>query len=162
MNMPTSHPEPEPTLFPLHDQLNIENAITVTGSREFASQSFDALFASALGAFIGQQRVWLIGGAVGIDQLATEWLLDRSEDVVAVVPFTVKDQPKAVQDTLGKVQRCIELHYGKTKKAYLDRNAYMVERSDTVIAFWNGEKGGTWATVQCALKLHKQVHVYPI
>lgn len=151
-----------PSLFPVEDELAVTDAITITGSRDFLEFGASRLFGEALERFVGQNRIWLLGGAIGVDQLATEWLIGRGEQVTAVVPFTVHDQPKAVQDTLARVHQRIELQYKKTKKAYLDRNAFMVERSNTVIAFWNGEKGGTWATVQLALKLHKQVHVYPI
>jgi uncharacterized phage-like protein YoqJ len=151
-----------PTLFPVEYEFAVTDAITITGSREFLEFEAKQLFADALERFLGENRMWLLGGAIGVDQLATEWLIDRGEQVTAVVPFTVPDQPKAVQDTLTRVQQRVELQYKKTKKAYLDRNAFMVQRSNTVIAFWNGEKGGTWATLQLALKLHKQVHVYPI
>lgn len=154
--------DPMPPLFPLEEQPAIRDAITITGARQFIPFDSDDLFGKALQFFVGHERTWLLGGAIGVDQLATEWLVDRGERVIAVVPFTVQDQPKSVQSTLAKTQQTIELHYQKTKKAYLDRNAFMVERSGTVIAFWNGEKGGTWATLQLALKLHRQVHVYPI
>jgi len=151
-----------PTLFPLEEQLAVRDGITITGARQFLPFNADGLFEIALGGAVGQQRTWLLGGAIGVDQLATEWLVGRGERVIAVVPFTLQDQPKSVLPTLAKVPQIIELQYKKTKKAYLDRNAFMVERSGTVIAFWNGEKGGTWATLQLALKLHRQVHVYPV
>jgi predicted Rossmann fold nucleotide-binding protein DprA/Smf involved in DNA uptake len=151
-----------PTLFPREEQLNVTDAITITGARQFLPFNSDDLFEMAFRGVVGHHRTWLLGGAIGVDQLATEWLVGRGERVIVVVPFTVQDQPKSVQSTLAKVPRIIELQYKKSKKAYLDRNAFMVERSDTVIAFWNGEKGGTWATLQLALKLHRQVHVYPV
>jgi predicted Rossmann fold nucleotide-binding protein DprA/Smf involved in DNA uptake len=158
-----SHSSPQaPSLFPEENQLAVSDALTITGSRDISDFDPEPLFRTALGSFMGQQRIWLLGGALGIDHMAIKWLLANQEQVVAIVPFTIREQPVAVHETLGKVHRCIELRYGKTKKAYLDRNTYMVDRSIAVIAFWNGEKGGTWATVQYAMKARKQVHVYPI
>jgi predicted Rossmann fold nucleotide-binding protein DprA/Smf involved in DNA uptake len=144
------------------DCLPLRNGITITGSRQVATDNLDILLATALGRFVGQQRVWLIGGAIGIDQFAAEWLLGKQEQVVAVVPFLVRDQPQAVRDVLARVGRCVELGLPRSKKAYLDRNAFMVDRSDVVIAFWNGEKGGTSATIQHAMKCRREVHVYPV
>jgi uncharacterized phage-like protein YoqJ len=152
----------DPTLFALEEQLAVTDAITITGSREFLTFAPDELFSSVLGAFVGYKRMWLLGGAIGVDQLATEWLLSKKEQVIAVVPFTVREQPKVVHGTLTKVGQCIDLQLRKSKKAYIDRNEFMVNRSSTVIAFWNGEKGGTWSTIQFALRQRKQVHVYPI
>ncbi len=153
-----------PTLFELEERLGITDAITISGSRDFSTRHsvIDGLFESALSSFVGKKRSWLIGGAIGIDQLATEWLLSREENVVAVVPFAIADQPREVQSTLVKVSHVVELHHKKTKRAFLDRNLYMLEHSDTAVAFWNGQRGGTWNAVQQALKLHLQLHVYPI
>lgn len=40
----------------------------------------------------------------------------------------------------------------------LARNRYMVERSDLVIAVWNGcKKGGTWYTIRYAMSLNKPI-----
>ena len=38
------------------------------------------------------------------------------------------------------------------------RNEYMVDKSDLVIAFWNGEEsGGTWNTINYAERKGKQL-----
>ena len=40
------------------------------------------------------------------------------------------------------------------------RNEYMVDNSDKVFAFWNGEeKGGTWNTIQYARKKGKDLEI---
>lgn len=42
----------------------------------------------------------------------------------------------------------------------LERNRYMVDKSDYVFAIWNGErKGGTWYTMEYAKKLKRPVEV---
>jgi predicted Rossmann fold nucleotide-binding protein DprA/Smf involved in DNA uptake len=139
------------------------DCITITGSRDVDPTRLEAAFESALAPFTGLKRYWLLGGAIGVDDIATQWLLDRGELVTGVVPFLREDQPRSVQETLARLTGgCFELALSKTKKAYLDRNSYMVDHSTTVIAFWNGEKGGTWQTIQYALKNGRETHVYPV
>ena len=47
-----------------------------------------------------------------------------------------------------------------TRTCLLERNRYMVDKSDYVFAIWNGErKGGTWYTMEYAKKLKRPVEV---
>lgn len=42
-----------------------------------------------------------------------------------------------------------------------NRNRYMVDHADEVLAVWNGEEsGGTWATVKYARSKNKKIHVF--
>ena len=42
----------------------------------------------------------------------------------------------------------------------LERNRYMVDRSDYVLAVWNGKQhGGTWYTMGYAIKQQKQLEI---
>jgi predicted Rossmann fold nucleotide-binding protein DprA/Smf involved in DNA uptake len=164
--MKTNMPEATHSLFPDQPSTRFElpaDCITVTGSRDVDAARLAAAMPKALSAFLGMQRRWLLGGAVGVDDLVSQWLLSQGESVTGVVPFLQADQPKAAQGTLSRLTGgCLELGYSKTKKAYLDRNAFMVDHSNVVIAFWNGEKGGTWQTIQYALKIGRETHVYPV
>lgn len=48
------------------------------------------------------------------------------------------------------------------KKAYYDRDCYMVDNSDILIAVWDGIKnGGTWLTVNHAIKTGKKIIYIP-
>lgn len=47
-----------------------------------------------------------------------------------------------------------------TRNCMLERNRYMVDKSDYVFAVWNGERhGGTWYTMQYANKRHKPLEI---
>lgn len=49
-------------------------------------------------------------------------------------------------------------HY--TRSCMFERNRYMVDNSDYVLAVWNGEKkGGTWYTIDYASKKNKPIEV---
>lgn len=146
----------------------LAGCITITGSRDVDPEKLQSYCEPSLSPFLGKHNHWLVGGAAGVDHLVAEWLMSKSENVTGVVPFTKSDQPKAVQQTLDRLTGgCIELCLNKSKpallkRAYLDRNEYMVDRSRLVVAFWNGEKGGTWQTIQYALKSRRETHVYPV
>lgn len=159
-------PEEAPKLFsqPPPNRPEIPSScITITGSRDVDPDNLLAEIPQNLAPFLGKKQHWLLGGAIGVDNIASQWLLAEGELVTGVVPFLKENQPASVQDTLSKLNGgCYELAFPKTKKAYLDRNSFMVDHSHVVIAFWNGEKGGTWQTIQYALKNGKETHVYPV
>lgn len=73
-------------------------------------------------------------------------LMDKSEDIINVsTKYTYKDGKKVFN-----------------KKAYYDRDCYMVDNSNILIAVWDGiENGGTWLTVDYAIKTGKQIIYFP-
>jgi len=80
------------------------------------------------------------GGAIGIDTLAEE-----------------------VADKRRISKSIIRPEYDKYgKKAPLVRNKEIVERSELIIAFWDGKSRGTKFTIDYAEKLKKEVKVYII
>ena len=140
---------------------SLSNAITVSGSRNIDQETGTIYLDRYLSSLVNQNRIWLIGGARGMDQWATEWLLDHKETCWIVVPFTTIDQPNSTQSLFRKVEKVIELKLPKSKSAYIARNKYMVDRSELVFGFWTG-KGGTLSTIRYAIKAFKEVHVYHI
>lgn len=61
---------------------------------------------------------------------------------------------------LRQADSSVILSESYTRTCMLERNRYMVDKSDYVFAVWNGErKGGTWYTMEYAKKLKRPVEV---
>lgn len=61
---------------------------------------------------------------------------------------------------LRQADSSVVLSESYTRTCMLERNRYMVDKSDYVFAVWNGErKGGTWYTMEYAKKLKRPVEV---
>lgn len=61
---------------------------------------------------------------------------------------------------LRQADSSVILSESYTRTCMLERNRYMVDKSDYVFAIWNGErKGGTWYTMEYAKKLKRPVEV---
>ena len=61
---------------------------------------------------------------------------------------------------LRQADSSVVLSESYTRTCMLERNRYMVDKSDYVFAIWNGErKGGTWYTMEYAKKLKRPVEV---
>lgn len=160
--MATTDPQAADSFVPTVPELALRDALVVTGSRDITRSAARREFARRLAAWLGQGRVWLVGGARGLDAWALEWLVERNETCCAVVPFTVARQPAGVQEILRRATRQIELGLPEGKQAYIRRNYYMVEHAAVVVGFWSGKPGGTLATIRYAEKRGREVHWYPV
>ena len=149
------------TLFP-DPQIPDISGIVITGSRDIPREIARGLFAKHLLPWLGSEKQWLIGGARGIDHWAAEWLLEKEEQCLIVVPFSVADQPKEVQSILSRIPNVKELHLSKSKASYIQRNRYMVDHAAVVLGFWSGKAGGTLSTIQYALSKRRELHVYVV
>ncbi len=134
----------------------------ITGSRDVDREAARALFEQHLSRFVSQGRIWLVGSGRGIDQWATEWLLENSETVWAVVPYTRIKQPQWVQQLLEELDRVIELQLPKRKTASAIRNRHMVDLAQIVFGFWSGKGGITVRTFKYALRQRREVHAIPV
>ena len=144
------------------DQLVGGGSLTVTGSRDVDRETARHLFEQHLTSFLHQGRTWLVGSARGIDQWAIEWLGEQSEVCWAVVPYTMRDQPRWAQLWLEQIDRIIELQLPRRKSASAFRDRYMVDLSQIVFGFWSGKGGGTIKTLRHALRKRKEVHGIPV
>lgn len=115
-------------------------------------------------------RTFYTGMAMGFDLIAAEAVLflkkaKRDPDIklIAVLPFadqwkTFDEDWKARFDTVleecdGKV--LIEREY--CKGCYAERNRYMVDHSDFIVTWYDGQKGGTRNTILYAEKCGRGV-----
>lgn len=116
-------------------------------------------------------RYFMTGMARGIDLMAAEIVLElQSEDVPVglqcIIPyrqqargFPPKDQHR-YQTILSKAEQVKVLEEQYTRPCLLDRNRYMVDHAEYVIAVYNQSgKGGTFHTVRYALKKGRQLTI---
>jgi predicted Rossmann fold nucleotide-binding protein DprA/Smf involved in DNA uptake len=137
-------------------------SIVIFGSRDVERDPARTLFEQHLSSFTDQGRIWLLGGARGIDEWAIEWLLERNEICWAVVPYTRFDQPKSIQRWLEQLERVIELELPRGKRSRAFRNRYMVDLCGIVIGFRSGKGSGTQAILKYALRKQREVHAIPV
>ena len=113
---------------------------------------------------------FICGGAIGVDTvfaLAVLHLRDLKYPHITLevaVPCPAQDKKWNPADkrvykeiiTLADEVNLISEHY--TKFCFHKRNEYMVNKSELVLAVWNGEKkGGTYYTYQYALRHNKNI-----
>jgi predicted Rossmann fold nucleotide-binding protein DprA/Smf involved in DNA uptake len=142
--------------------MTIKGSIMITGSRDVERDVARALFEQHLSPFVSHGRTWLVGTARGVDQWAIEWLLENSETVWAVVPYTRFKQPQWVHALLDEMDRIVELQLPKRKTASAIRNRHMVDLAQIVFGFWSGKGGGTVKTLKYALRQRREVHAVPV
>ena len=109
------------------------------------------------------------GMAMGFDILAAELVLllkEKSDyiiELVCVVPF--KDQEKGwseewkkrYNNVLEKADKVILMADKYYKGCYFKRNNFMVDNSDIVLTFYDGQTGGTAQTLNYASKKGKRI-----
>ncbi len=102
------------------------------------------------------------GGAMGFDTLAAELLLllrqKNDIKIILVKPFADqaarfseewRERYDRVQHSVDEIICLSDIYYSA---CYAERNRYMVDRSERVIAFYDGKPGGTKNTVAYAMK----------
>ncbi|MCK8676663.1 DNA-processing protein DprA [Streptomyces lichenis] len=146
--------------------------VAITGTRSTGhrlSGDYNRLFSGYLAPFASDAR-FLVGGAVGIDTLALEWLAGHTEAALTVVtPGTVRQQPKRAHDAVKRLGERVELvELGATElctATYHARNRYMVDRADMTIGFPSGEPdaaSGTWYTLGYAARKGQPRLIVPV
>ena len=112
-----------------------------------------------------QGPTMLISGmALGVDMLFAEIAIERELDLLAAIPCKGQEKvwTKKSQDRYNKI-----LSYDNCSKVYVNenysvwamqkRNEYMVDKSNLLIACWDGTVGGTCNAVQYAKKVNKEI-----
>lgn len=117
-------------------------------------------------------RTFISGMAQGVDTWAAEIVLEfraagASVKLVCTVPFPgqerrwsaeAQDRYRRILEQADEVK--ILFPHLKPRAALLARNRWMVDRSDAVIAIWNGSSGGTKNTIDYAVKTKKTVFIF--
>ena len=116
-------------------------------------------------------RIFISGMALGVDQIAAEAVIrfrETHKDVVFVAAVPCTDQPKKWKsheqdryyDILAKADHIYTLVPSYTPECMMERNRFMVDNSQYVIAVWNGKRfGGTLATLNYAKSQSKIITI---
>ncbi|MDT8913543.1 hypothetical protein [Amycolatopsis sp. PS_44_ISF1] len=149
--------------------------MTITGTRTISAESkarLPDLFDSYLRPFADRDAHFYLGGAVGIDTVALDWLADHSQaSLTVVVPCTVVEQPADAASSIrrwqdaGRLVQLVELGADRLgTAAYHVRNRWMVDRSGFVIGFPSNTQpaSGTWYTMNYAAEQDKPRLVVPL
>lgn len=112
--------------------------VGVIGSREWTD--YDVLKAALEGA---RPSVVLAGGAKGADDMAARWATETGIPLVLFKPYFLLD-PYAPYSV----------------RHYFTRNKQIIDNSDVVLAFWDGESPGTKWGINYAKKRGKHIEVY--
>ena len=148
----------------------------VTGHRDMPSEEISSI-KKALRQEIKKAvkdgfTVFLSGFADGVDQYFAEIVLEIQKEngdlkLIAVLPYRgrVKGLNRREQ-TSALLNACTEMVVIQEKyqpNVYLQRNRYLVEHSDRVIAVYDGRgKGGTVKTIRFAHRLQKELREIPV
>ncbi|MFF5264248.1 hypothetical protein ACFY4C_35430 [Actinomadura viridis] len=146
--------------------------VTITGTRTTGHRSpvgYRELFEEFIRPFATPVTRFYLGGATGIDSLALLWLAGDTEVALTVaVPARLVDQPADARHAIasareaGRLKEVVELGGVTRTPGYHARNRWMVDRSDLVIGFPHGEKGGTVYTLNYAASQGKPRLVVPV
>lgn len=112
---------------------------------------------------------FISGGAIGVDMDFAEAVLQakkQHKDIVLEIAVPCRNQDmkwsrddkKRYAEILNSADIVIVLSKSYTLFCMQKRNEYMVNKSDLVLALWNGEEnGGTWNTINYAKRKGKQL-----
>ena len=110
------------------------------------------------------------GMAIGFDQALVHAAINNGIPFIAAVPFLGQEYvwPQATKDIYYALLKQAEevvvvCEGGFATHKYHERDKWMVDHGDAVIALWNGnEHGGTFSTVKLAKKAGKPLfNVWP-
>lgn len=111
---------------------------------------------------------FLTGFAEGADQLFAQLVLERAEyfpqiRLEGAIPFRGRIQSlRRSPDACALLDGCSELHVLSERYSpgvYSYRNRFMIERSERVLAVYDGRQtGGTYSTILMALKYGRELH----
>jgi hypothetical protein len=108
--------------------------IAVIGSRSFGNQ---ILLEKELESIKNQIDVIISGGAMGADQLAEKWAINKNIPTLIIKPNWSE--------------------FGRS--AGIVRNKQIIESCDMCIAFWDGISKGTFSSINLCEKMGKNIKI---
>jgi predicted Rossmann fold nucleotide-binding protein DprA/Smf involved in DNA uptake len=112
-----------------------------------------------------------LGGASGVDteflKAALHYRVELNPKLIVVVPDIVERQPVSTREWTRRADEVVQLLEPITKDnrylSYRKRNEYLVDHSNFLIAFFNGDfKSGTGSAINYAKKCGKRVYIIPV
>ncbi len=128
----------------------------------------NSLYREIFSAYSCGVKTFVSGMAMGFDIIAAETVLSLKKaksdtKLVCAIPFReqAKDFPLEWQnryfDILKSADEIIYVCESYNRGCYFKRNKYMVDNSDIVITWFNGQKGGTANTIDYAMRKGRKV-----
>lgn len=113
---------------------------------------------------------FISGFAEGVDLIAAnivikEKMRNKNLSLEAAIPYggRLQSKDKDFQELLKKCNEKTVIQDEYTEDCFFKRNKYMVDKSDLLIAVWDGRKiGGTHYTIEYAKRQGKKVKIIPI
>ena len=155
----------------IFEAVNEDKDITVsfTGHREYDNSADGSIEESVRMLYKEGFRIFLCGMARGFDLAAGECVARLHDEfpeikLKCIIPFRGQERSFSKNDRerfmrlTESADETIILADKYTARAYHHRNDFLVDNASAVVAFYNGEKGGTHYTLHRAVKRGLRIH----
>ena len=106
-------------------------------------------------------KVAIIGSRNLTDIDISEYVPDETKEIISGGANGIDTLAEQYADKHGICKTIIKPEYEKYKRnAPLMRNKEIVEKSDFIVAFWDGQSRGTKHVIDYAKKLKKKIEIY--
>lgn len=153
-----------------------ERTCCVTGHRSIPNDQTDAvrqgLEQAVHQAIADGYTAFISGFADGVDLMFAEIISQVMREnpgikLIAAIPYRKRlETLQRRERTRFLIEQCAEIYVAAEEylpSVYVKRNRYMVERSDRVIAVYDGrDSGGTVGTIRLAHQMKKELREIPV